>query len=43
MALTHSDKQLKQHYEYRAQSGIKPGDPLGEADFKGITVPTELF
>ncbi len=43
LALGHSVHHLKQLYEYMAQSGIKPVDPLGEADFQGITVPTELF
>ena len=43
LALGHSVHHLKQLYEYMAQSGFEPVDPLGEADFQGITVPTELF
>ena len=43
LALGHSVHHLKQLYEYMSQGGIKPVYPLGEADFQGITVPTELF
>ena len=43
LALGHSVHHLKQLYEYMSIGGITPEDPLGEADFDGVAVPTELF
>ena len=40
LALGHSAHHLKQLYEYMSQINIAPVDPLGEADFQGIAVPT---
>ena len=43
LALGHSVHHLKQLYQYMALGGITPVKPLGEADFDGVAVPTELF
>ena len=43
LALGHSVHHLKQLYEYMSVNEITPVDQLGEADFEGIAVPTELF
>jgi len=43
LALGHSAHHLKQLYEYMSMIGIEPISPLGQDDFEGIAVPTELF
>ena len=43
LALGHSVHHLKQLYEYMSISGVEPTNPLGEEDFNGVAVPTELF
>ena len=43
LALGHSAHHLKQLYEYMSLIGIEPESPLGQHDFEGIAVPTELF
>ena len=43
LALGHSVHHLKQLYEYMSISGLSPINPLGEEDFNGVAVPTELF
>ena len=43
LALGHSAHHLKQLYEYMSLIGIEPDSPLGQDDFEGIAVPTELF
>lgn len=43
LALGHSAHHLKQLYEYMSINGLTPVNPLGEADFNGVAVPTELF
>jgi uncharacterized damage-inducible protein DinB len=43
LALGHSVHHLKQLYEYMSLMDIEPVDPLGQEDFEGIAVPTELF
>ena len=43
LALGHSVHHLKQLYEYMSLIGLQPAAPLGQDDFAGIAVPTELF
>ena len=43
LALGHSVHHLKQLYEYMSINGLEPTNPLGEDDFNGVAVPTELF
>ncbi len=43
LALGHSVHHLKQLYEYMSINGLEPVSPLGEEDFNGVAVPTELF
>ena len=43
LALGHSVHHLKQLYEYMSLIGVQPVEPLGQDDFEGIAVPTELF
>ena len=43
LALGHSVHHLKQLYEYMSLAGIMPEQPLGQEDFDGVAVPTELF
>ena len=43
MALGHAGHHLRQLYHYFSLLGITPDRPLGDADFAGIPVPTELF
>ena len=43
LALGHSVHHLKQLYEYMSINGLTPVNPLGEEDFDGVAVPTELF
>ena len=43
LALGHSVHHLKQLYTYMSLMGVEPVEPLGEKDFEGISVPTELF
>lgn len=43
LALGHSVHHLKQLYEYMSINGLTPANPLGDEDFAGVAVPTELF
>ena len=43
LALGHSVHHLKQLYEGKSLIGLESGSPLGQDDFEGIAVPTELF
>ncbi len=42
-ALGHTVHHLRQLYHYFGLLGIAPDRPLGDADFAGISVPSELF
>ncbi|MBI4234490.1 MAG: DinB family protein [Chloroflexi bacterium] len=43
LGLGHSVHHLKQLYHFMRLLGIEPQSPLGEKEFEGIAVPTELF